>query len=314
MSESSSIFRAAARLILDLSRKDRVAVFTRDDGFLPHLWRLARRPSIRGFYELHDYYADLSWREGSVPFRNRREQFMERVFLPRISGIVCICHEQEKLYQKTFPGIVSLSRPLGTKPFPDADPEAKRLQRTVVYVGHTQKFKGSTFMAQAAVALARRNIRTLFMGGYKENSEKLIGPAQKAGYGGMVESRAFLPPKEMHRILAERASVGVVMLPDTFYNRHLTCPVKALDYLSHGIPAFSTDLATTREVLGEAGIYLSDSDPEQFAGKVADLLDDRAGYARAVERMKARARDLQWVHRARDLVQFSTEAFGNGVR
>lgn len=305
-SASASVFRHARRLVTDQARRGEVAVFTRESGFLPHLLWLKRNPRVRGFVELHDAYADLSWRKGRVRFKDRREQLLERLFLPRMDGLVCITADQRDFYRRIFPSVPSIAVPLGTKPLPGRDPEAMRKNRTVVYVGHMHGSKGVKFLSQAAVALARRGIRTLFLGGYAENIGRLTQPARDAGLGEWVEARAFLPPAEMHGLLAERASLGVAMLADTYYNRHLTCPVKALDYLSHGLPTLGTDVPSVREVLGPACAYLPEGDIDRFVQTATRWLDDPAAYSAAVAVARRRAAELTWEKRADALVRFAS--------
>jgi glycosyltransferase involved in cell wall biosynthesis len=215
--------------------------------------------------------------------------------------VVAITKEQEKLYQRTFPGLRTIGIPLGTKPRPPQDPEACRLRRTVVYVGHMHGSKGVAFLSKAAVELARRGIRTLFLGGYPANAARMAAHAAQNGVSDMVESHAFLPPTEMHALLAARASLGVVMLADTYSNRHLTCPVKALDYLSHGLPSLGTDIPTVRGVLGEACAYLPFEDMGAFITTAVELLDSAAAYAAAAARARARAEEFIWQNRARTL-------------
>jgi glycosyltransferase involved in cell wall biosynthesis len=99
------------------------------------------------------------------------------------------------------------------------------------------------------------------------------------------------------------------MLADTYYNRYLTCPVKALDYLTHGIPALGTDLESVREVLDMAGIYIPENDVEAFTQEVLRLLDDSQAYADATLRTQQRAVQITWEERAKSLVSFSRSLF-----
>lgn len=303
-SASASVFREARKLIETLAIQDNVAVFTRESGFLPTLWRLKRNPRIRAYYELHDFYADFSWRDNKFRLKDRREQVFEHLFLPRIDGLVCITPEQGALYRKVFPQARIIALSLGTKPQEPQDPERRRQQRTLVYVGHMHGAKGVSFLSRAAASLGSRGIRTLFLGGYQDNADKIIAHARERGVGHMVEVRAFLPPVEMHSLLATRASLGVVMLADTYYNRNLTCPVKALDYLSHGIPALGTEVPSVRAVMGDACVYLPEDDLPKFILAVEALLDSPADYAAAVAKTRKRAVELTLQNRARSLADF----------
>ncbi len=308
-SESASIYSAAVKLIRELAKKDEVAVFTRECAFLPRLAWMCRHPRIRGFYELHDLYADLSWRGYKPRAKELREKWLERLFLPRISGLVCITHEMEKLYQHIFPKSATIARPLGTKSLPVTDPEVKRTARTMVYVGHMHGPKGVTFLQQAAFKLAEHGVRTEFWGGYEKDAKRITQAAEEQGLSEWVHAVPFQPPTMMHAALAERASLGVVMLADTYYNRYLTCPVKALDYLTHGIPALGTDIPSVREVLGAAGHYVPENDVESFANEALRLLDDPQTYAEAVGRTRERSAEITWQQRAKALADFARSRF-----
>jgi glycosyltransferase involved in cell wall biosynthesis len=234
---------------------------------------------------------------------------LERLFLPRISGLVCITHEMEKLYQQIFPKSATIARPLGTKSLPVTDPEVKRTARTMVYVGHMHGPKGVTFLQQAAFKLAEHGVRTEFWGGYEKDAKRITQAAEEQGLSEWVHAVPFQPPTMMHAALAERASLGVVMLADTYYNRYLTCPVKALDYLTHGIPALGTDIPSVREVLGAAGHYVPENDVESFANEALRLLDDPQTYAEAVGRTRERSAEITWQQRAKALADFARSRF-----
>ena len=128
---------------------------------------MCRGSRVRGFYELHDLYADLSWRAHKPSGKELREKWLERLFLPRISGLVCITSEMEQRYRRIFPRQATIARPLGTDSLPTADVETRRKARTVFYVGHMHGPKGVSFLEKAAIALAGKGVRTEFWGGYE---------------------------------------------------------------------------------------------------------------------------------------------------
>lgn len=308
-SESGSIHRAGARLARELAALDEVAVFTRDAGFLPRLAWMSRGARVRGFYELHDLYADLSWRARAPRARDLRQKWLERLFLPCVAGLVCITREMEARYRRIFPRQEIIARPLGTDPQPATDVEARRKSRTVFYVGHMHGPKGVTFLRKAAIALAGHGVRTEFWGGYEADADRIRQAAASRGLSQWIQAVPFQPPAALREALAERASLGVVMLADTYYNRYLTCPVKALDYLSHGVPALGTDVPSVREVLDGAGIYVCQGDQKAFVDAALHLLDDPAAYAEAVTRTRARAAQITWEERARALANFARSRF-----
>ncbi|HCN75732.1 MAG TPA: hypothetical protein DIT13_00895, partial [Verrucomicrobiales bacterium] len=292
-----------------LARRGRVAVFTRDSSFLPWMRLLQADARIRCFYELHDLYADLTWRQEIDRVKHLRERWIERLLLPRLGGLVCITRDMGAMYRHLFPRTPVISLPLGTKPAPPVDSEIKRLKRTVFYVGHMHGAKGVSFLSGCAASLAAHGVRVEFWGGYEKDAAALTRSAAEKGLQDWIHAVPFQPPARLHEALAARASLGVVMLADTYYNRHLTCPVKALDYLSHGIPALGTALPSVREVLGDAGIWIKADDQQGFVSEAMRLLDCPATYSEAVNRARERAEEITWQNRARALADFARNRF-----
>jgi glycosyltransferase involved in cell wall biosynthesis len=308
---SLAIFWRAYRLARSLACRDRVAVLTREPGFLPFLAWLCRDGRIRGFYEAHNFLADLSWREGSAALGERREGWIERRFLPRVSGLVAITESQRRLYEGVFPQLPACTLPLGTSPKPpdEGEIERRRQLRVLVYVGHLHGFKGvSTLLGAAGKLATRQRVRTLLVGGAAQQIERFRGRARVLEKAGAVEFRPFLPPAELEGVLAREASLGAVLLEDTFYNRNLTCPAKALDYLSHGLPVLATDLPSNRDLLGPAGLFTESQ--KAFRRVVVSLLESPEAYAAAARASIARAKELSWDRRAQRLAAFIDARFG----
>ena len=243
--------------------------------------------------------------------QDRRQSWLERLFLPRLDGLVCIIGPQRDLYARRFPSLRAIALPLGANPGAgelSADKlEARRLQRRLVYVGQIHQHKGVRLAMRAAPALRDAGMRLAFWGGSEKQCGEVRAPAHAIGGGDTVEAISFRPPHELHRALARDASLGFVALEPNYYNRLLTCPVKALDYLSHGLPTLATDLPSTRDIFGstEAVRWLpAADDADAFLHAALALLDDPAAYTRAARAARARAEELSWENRARRLVEF----------
>jgi len=300
---SQPIFRYATRLARQLRQSQNVIVVSRDSGFLPTMARLCRYKKIHAYYELHDFYARQNWKE-QVRFRDRREQVLEWLFLRSINGIICITEEMRKLYDQVFPGIQKITVPLGTSPFPKQEINKLRQKRTVFYVGHLQGKKGFSTILDIALPLKERGIHLVCLGGYPNAVNRLRANLKEKGLSDAIEIIPFQGPAGMHRQLDERASLGLSLLEDDFYNRNLTCPVKVLDYLSHGIPVLATALPSNRELLDQAGIYTDSSLVSSIIDQISNLLDDENLYASAVEASRARCQKLTWGTRALKLAEF----------
>ncbi len=173
-----------------------------------------------------------------------------------------------------------------------------------MYVGHMHGDKGIDFLLRVSARLGKMGIKMLFWGGKDRHISSFEDTARRLGIGESVEFVPFQPPRKMHRALAEKASVCVVMLRDTYYNRYLTCPVKALDYLSHGIPTIGSDLPSVREVLGYAGTYVDAGDVDGFIRAVDGLLNNPGQYNEMAALCLRRADKISWENRARTIIDF----------
>ncbi len=329
---SSTIFAFAARLARTLARQCSEAatplrILTREAAFLPRLlWLRTTLPGdVRVFYEAHDFYADLSYFAADrrpVKAQDRRQSWLERAFLPRLDGLICIIGPQRELYARRFPRLRTISLPLGADPASgellSADPlETRRAQRRLVYVGQIHQHKGVRLAMRAAPQLRAAGVRLAFWGGSEKQCAELREQARAIGCGDAVEAVPFRPPNALHRALAHDASLGFVALEPNYYNRLLTCPVKSLDYLSHGLPTLATDLPSTRDIFGwtsDAVRWLpAADDADAFVRAALAQLDDSAPYARAARAAHARARELSWENRARRLVEFVTDTGSSRV-
>ena len=300
---SMPIFWHATRIIRELSARDEVIAIAREPSFLPYLAWLGHNPRRHTLYEAHNFFADFSWRTDRIPLRDRRESWLEQMCIPRLSGVISIVAPQAEMYTRRFPKISALPFPLGTEPLSPGDPEARRRERRAVYVGHMHSSKGVKNLIDA-VSPGEGALRAAFWGGGAEQMAKYQTRLQAKGID-RVEFVAFRPPEELQRDLATRASVGIVALHDTFYNARLTCPAKALDYLSHGLPIIASDLPSNRSVIGEGAIYVPPNDTPALRAALLALLDNPVEYARRSALSWQRAQELAWPERARRIVAWA---------
>jgi glycosyltransferase involved in cell wall biosynthesis len=300
------IFWFATGLIRRLAQRDDVVAVAREPSFLPYLAFAGRNPRVRTCFEAHNFYADLSWRTDGLRIQDRHQSWLEQLCLPRITGIAAIVAPLAALYAKRFPHVRTETLPLGTEPVAPGDPEARRLLRRAVYVGHLHTKKGLKNLIDAARP-AEGGLHVGFWGGADEQVKKLHAKMVSEGRADRIEFSAFRPPEELQRDLATKASVGIVALHHTYYNANLTCPAKALDYLSHGLPIIATDLPSIRSLLGEAAIYVPPDDTPALRAALLALLDDPAEYRRRSALSLSRAQELAWPERARRLVKWLSD-------
>ena len=302
------LYAEAERLAQEAaSTGERLLVLTREPRFLPALARLARLANVTALYEPHYLFIDQSWRGDTISAGDQRRGELERQYLPHISGLVCITAEQARLYRQRLPNLPIHTAPLGTKPELIASAgqeEIWRQRRTLAYIGHLHGYKGVDGMAGASHQLSQRQMRANFFGGTPSEAEAHRQQDQEHGFTGNTW-HSFLPPAAMFSALAASASVGVVALEDTFYNRHLTCPVKALDFLSLGMPVVAADLPSTRQVLGNAASYFPPGDMGAMLDALSTLLDSPSAYHAAAAASRQQAEHLAWPIRARGILDFA---------
>ena len=301
------IFWHAYRLIRRLAEGSPVAAIAREPSFLPYLALLSRSPQIRTCFEAHNFYADLSWRTDRIRIQDRHQSWLERMCIPRLAGLAGIVAPLTDLYGERFPGVPCATFPLGAQPLQPGDIEARRLARRAVYVGHLHTAKGVKTLIEA-VSPATGDLRASFWGGTDEQVAKYGARIKAKGLGDRLEFSAFRPPDELQRALATEASVGVVALHDSFYNANLTCPAKALDYLSHGLPVVASDLPSIRSLLGPAAIYVPPADGVALRAALLGLLGDPVAYREQSALSWSRAEELAWPKRACRVIDWLSDS------
>jgi len=295
-------------------RRGPIVILTREATLLPRLAWLRHRygDRIRAFYEAHDYYADLSWKktEGKkIKSADLRQSWLERLFLPQIDGVIGITSEQARLYARQFPRLATIYLPLGTEVAANEqsiDLEQRRAQRRLIYVGRLTQSKGLQSLLRSTPKLAAANIRLAFWGGNEIQGRKVKEMAREFGWGDGVETVATRTPDALATALATQASAGLLPLEDDYYNRYLTCPAKGLDYLGHGLPIIASDLPSTRGLLGSSGAarYVAAGNPLGFAQEAIALLESAQTYQASTLAALARAREITWATRVRQLIDF----------
>jgi glycosyltransferase involved in cell wall biosynthesis len=313
---SRRIFAQVSQLVKRslAEQSDPIIILTREPSLLPRLaWLRSRYGNrVRAFYEAHDYYAELFWKraEGTkIKAGDIRQSWLERLFLPRIDGVIGITNEQTQLYARRFPKLACAYLPLGAElnaAEDHIDIEQRRAQRRLVYVGRLTQSKGLQSLLRSTSMLAAANIRLAFWGGNEAQGQKVKDIARKFGSDDCVETVSSRSPDALAVALATQASAGLIPLEDDYYNRNLTCPAKGLDYLAHGLPTIASDLPSTRGLLGSGGAahYVAAGDPTGFAREATALLDNPKSYQAATSAALARAREVSWKSRVSKLVEF----------
>lgn len=304
-----SVYKVALTKIASYCEQgDEVLVLTRELGALALLLKLRKKvPKLRVVYESHDYYLSIRHLEKKgFSFSSIRRMWSERRLIPKADGLICLTEHQRALYQQWFPKLEILVLSLGCLGFQQQRSlEQRRLKRSIAYIGHLHSYKGLELIFELARHLRAANIELHSFGGNHAQVLSLQERAEKEGLTEILHFNPFIEPKVLHEILDNDISIGLVPLQDTFYSRYLTCPVKALDFIAHGLPTVASEIPSTREVLREAGFYCDSKNVSEFADKTIALLDDAESYGLASKASYSRSMELQWRMRAKHILEFA---------
>ncbi len=303
-----SVYKEAiAKIALYCGKGDEVLALTRELGVLALLLKLRKKfPKLKVIYEAHDYYLSIRHlKKKKFSLSSLRRQWSERILIPKADGLICLTEHQRALYQQWFPKLAIIALSLGCLDFP-LQPlvEQRRLKRRIAYIGHLHSYKGLELIFELAGHLKTANIELHSFGGNETQVLSLQKRADKEGLTGVLHFRPFIEPRVLHEILDIDISIGLVPLQDTFYSRYLTCPVKALDFIAHGLPTIASEIPSVREVLRETGFYCDSKKVSEFADNTIALLDDADAYLLATKASYSRSRELQWRLRARRILEF----------
>jgi glycosyltransferase involved in cell wall biosynthesis len=275
------------------------AVISRDPGALPYLQKLKKRFNINVFYQPHNFYLDLKIRPDLNSTVARKYYFLERKYLSKMTGVLCLQKQQAQLYQRYLtPQIVHVSQP-GLLRINIRNKRKQTSNNHIGYIGSFKLLKGVSTFIQAISILKKSGflVKVILLGGrdHKEIDpiQKLINEEQLTdviNITGWIKNNADFF-QYLHKL-----SLGVLPLVDNFYNRYLTAPNKLFDYLSVGIPVISSDLPSIREFITDnvEGKLVQPENPQQLADAIRLILFDDELYKKYVQNALNTARKFIW--------------------
>jgi len=280
------------------------AVISRDPGALPYLARIRRRLGIAVFYQPHNFYADLSVRDDEDSRNARKYEFLERHWIPQLTGLLCLQEAQARWYRKIFPQVSAET----------AEPGILRLgkweknrwdQKTVIYVGSLQEKKGIIWLLEAFRLLENQEATLWLVGGRnRDEREAARQEVERRDLAPRVEITGWLPYPAVEDRL-QKAAVAVLPLLDRFYNRYLTAPNKLFDYLAYGLPVVSSRLPAIECLVNSSdGVtFVAPGNAQALAHAIGVHLSDRARYEAASRAAFSLAKTYLWECRAGKMLQ-----------
>lgn len=172
----------------------------------------------------------------------------------------------------------------------------------LVYVGMMGDQDGLDYLLRAVAAMAetRNDFRALLVG----DGPAVPGLKALAAELGVADRVAFTGLVGQEEVFEAIATASVCVCPDPKIGLNdLSTLVKVLEYMGMAKPVVAFDLTETRASAGEAALYATPNDPQEFADKIAELLDRPDEAARRGEIGRERILNgLAWDHQAEHLL------------
>ena len=176
-------------------------------------------------------------------------------------------------------------------------PPARKPRKFLVgYVGVMGKQEGIDLLLKSIQFLKRTDVHFALVGG-GTSLEEMKALARELGVADYVTFTGRVPDAEL---LAVLNAADVCVNPDVANEMNdISTMNKIMEYMALGKPIVQFDLAEGRYSAQDASLYARRNDPEDFARKIMELLDDPERRQRMGEYGRRRVVDaLEWRHEA----------------
>ena len=183
-----------------------------------------------------------------------------------------------------------------------ACPELRRGRRFLAaYIGVMGPQDGVDIVVRAAdvvVHQLRRDDIAFTLIGSGDCFDDLVALRDELGLAGHVEFTGRAPDELVARILST-ADVGLSPDPKNPLNDVSTMN-KTMEYMAFGLPVVAFDLRETRVSAGDAGVYATPNDIDDYVAAIVKLMDDEPTRSRMGKLGRARVeQELAWSHQQR---------------
>lgn len=172
-------------------------------------------------------------------------------------------------------------------------------KKIVLYTGQFYKWKGVDTLAETAKLLPEDTF--VFVGGAEPESSAF---SKKYGNLKNIIIRSF---QERYLVAPYLLASDVLVLPNSGKSKissHYTSPLKLFEYMASRRPIVSSDLPSTREVLGdESAFFAKADDPLDFASVIKNALSDSALANKFAANAYERVGQFSWDKRAQGILE-----------
>ncbi|MFC7533544.1 glycosyltransferase family 4 protein [Actinoplanes sp. GCM10030250] len=145
----------------------------------------------------------------------------------------------------------------------------------IVYLGvfgPQDNVEGVVLAADELIRMRGRGGWRVVLAGDGESMPSVRNLVAERGLGDVVELTGWLDGQAVDAVLRD-ATVAVQPDLPTRMNQ-LSTMAKTVEYVGRGLPVVAADGIETRRTLGDAGAYVPNGTPEEFAAVLNELLDD----------------------------------------
>jgi len=276
-------------------------VVTRAISLLPHLLWLRRKHRFLLLYESHNFYWDLHHRDDVHITRKLKRSLHERLWIPRTDGLICLQNTQQSLYRRVLPRDFPIAV-LRTGIHRLFLPRIEARKNVLAYVGSLDAHKGINHLLRLAESFGQKYTIEILGGRTETEVTTWRKQISEKGLEEKISVSGWLTKAELHTRLTA-VQWGLLPLHNTFFNAHVTSPLKLFDFYAHGIPVLAADFPSLREMVEheKTGFLVNWEDPQRI-GQLLEIA--QPAYAAMVEQVLERASDLLWHKRGTRLLDF----------
>jgi glycosyltransferase involved in cell wall biosynthesis len=299
--EHFSFYRFTIRGLKRLKNKESI-VITRALGVLPHLFFAGKKVYNKLFFETHDFFYDLSLRDDVKKLKKLKYSLYERLFFKRLDGLICLNKHQKSLYQEYIPKQDIQVFPTGLK---NHDNDTFDQEPYLIYAGSFKESKGFHNILRLA-ELLNGNHKIWIAGARDEEERKAaLQEVQDRNLSHKINILPWMSKSELRKYFS-MAKMGLLPVQDTFFNRHLTVPLKLLDYYSYNLPVIATDSALLRDWITnqETGILVQWDTLEESINEIETLLANKSRYNEMVNNVMKKTKQHTWAQRSENQIKY----------
>lgn len=299
--KTTSFYVKAFKKIRSLAKAHRIdAILTRTTNFLPYLYFLKLFNRIKIFYEPHSFFLDPSIKEKEI--HRKKEYWYQKLFLPRVNGLICHQSIIRDLYQKYLPKQNFAVITYGLSKVVKNDNLFSN--QYLGYIGSLYDNKGVDDLFYALKEVEDRSLKLLIVGGRPNEVDHYLNLAKKLDISDRVKITGWVACSEIDKYL-NMIKIGFVPLKDCFHSRYLTCPTKVFDYFSHGIPVIGSDLPTIKEVVtNKCGLFYQTGDLQSLIAAINQLNSSAELYNQFSNNVIEKAEELLFEKRGARIIEF----------